>query len=60
MHFFVKKLAFSRFFLILYINKKFSKVMKYKKKIANLNARIKAYENLKGKQGYTKPGSQKK
>ena len=34
--------------------------MKYKKKIANLNARIKAYENLKGKQGYTKPGSQKK
>lgn len=34
--------------------------MKYKKKLANLQARIKAFENLKGKQGYTKLGSQKK
>ena len=34
--------------------------MKYKKKIANLNARIKAWESLKNKQGYKKPGSQKK
>lgn len=34
--------------------------MKYKKKIANLNARIKAWDSLKNKQGYRKPGSQKK
>ena len=34
--------------------------MKYKKRIAHLNARIKAWESLKDKQGYRKPGSQKK
>lgn len=34
--------------------------MKYKKKLANLQARIKAFEALKSKQGFTKPGSQKK
>lgn len=34
--------------------------MKYKKKLANLAARQKAYEALKSKQGYKKPGSQKK
>lgn len=34
--------------------------MKAKKKLANLQARIKAYEILKNKQGYRRPGSQKK
>lgn len=34
--------------------------MKAKKKLANLQSRIKAYEALKNKQGYCKPGSQKK
>ena len=34
--------------------------MKYKKLLANLQARIKQFELLKNKQGYTKPGSQKK
>lgn len=34
--------------------------MKYKKKLANLAARIKAFESTKNKQGYRKPGSQKK
>lgn len=33
--------------------------MKYKKKLANLAATQKAYENLKNKQGFRKPGSQK-
>lgn len=36
-----------------------SNVGKYKKKQAVLNARIKAFEANKNKQGYTKPGSQK-
>ena len=31
---------------------------KYKKKLAVLAARQKAFEALKSKQGYTKPGSQ--
>lgn len=34
--------------------------MKYKKKLANLAGRIKAWEALKGRQGFQKPGSQKK
>lgn len=34
--------------------------MKARKLMANLQARIKAYEVLKNKQGYRKPGSQKK
>lgn len=34
--------------------------MKARKQLANLQARIKAYEALKNKQGYRKPGSQKK
>lgn len=34
--------------------------MKARKLMANLQARIKAYEALKNKQGYCKPGSQKK
>ena len=34
--------------------------MKYKKKIKNLEARQRAWETLKNKQGYKKPGSQKK
>lgn len=35
--------------------------MKYKKKLANLAARIKAWDNMKGdKRGFKKPGSQKK
>lgn len=34
--------------------------MKYKKKIKNLEARQRAWEVLKNKQGYKKPGSQKK
>ena len=34
--------------------------MKYKKKVANLQARIKAFEALKSKQGFTKPGSKNK
>lgn len=34
--------------------------MKYKKKIKNLEARQRAWESLKNKQGYKKPGSQKK
>lgn len=34
--------------------------MKARKLMANLQARIKAYEALKDKKGYTKPGSQKK
>lgn len=36
-----------------------SNVGKYKKKLAVLAARQKAYEALKNKQGYKKPGSQK-
>lgn len=34
--------------------------MKAKKLLANLQNRIRAYEALKDKKGYTKPGSQKK
>ena len=34
--------------------------MKARKLLANLQSRIKAYESLKDKKGYTKPGSQKK
>ena len=34
--------------------------MKYKKKLAYLQARIKQWENMKNKQGFKKPGSQKK
>lgn len=34
--------------------------MKYKKKIANRDARIRQWEALKNKQGYKRPGSQKK
>lgn len=34
--------------------------MKYKNKMRNLEARIKQFELMKNKQGYTKPGSQKK
>lgn len=34
--------------------------MKARKLLANLQNRIKAYESLKDKKGYTKPGSQKK
>lgn len=34
--------------------------MKYKKQIKNLEARQRAWESLKNKQGYKKPGSQKK
>jgi hypothetical protein len=34
--------------------------MKARKLMVNLQARIKAYEALKNKQGYRKPGSQKK
>jgi hypothetical protein len=34
--------------------------MKHKKKIKNLEARQRAWEALKNKQGYKKPGSQKK
>lgn len=34
--------------------------MKAKKKLANLQGRIKAWEGLRDKQGYRKPGSQKK
>lgn len=34
--------------------------MKAKKKLANLQKRIRDYESLKDKKGYTKPGSQKK
>lgn len=34
--------------------------MKARKQLANLQARIKQYELMKNKQGYTKPGSQKK
>ena len=34
--------------------------MKYKKKLANLAARQKAWDQLKNKQGFKKPGSQKK
>lgn len=36
-----------------------SNVGKYKKKLAVRDARIKAFESSKNKQGYTKPGSQK-
>lgn len=36
-----------------------SNVGKYKKKLAVLAARQKAYEALRNKQGYRKPGSQK-
>ncbi len=35
-----------------------SNVGKYKKKLAVLAARQKAFETSKNKQGYTKPGSQ--
>jgi hypothetical protein len=34
--------------------------MKARKRLANLQNRIKAYESLRDKKGYTKPGSQKK
>lgn len=34
--------------------------MKARKRLANLQNRIKAYETLRDKKGYTKPGSQKK
>lgn len=34
--------------------------MKYKNKIKKLEARIKFWELIKNKTGYTKPGSQKK
>jgi hypothetical protein len=34
--------------------------MKARKLLANLQGRIKAYESLRDKKGYTKPGSQKK
>ena len=34
--------------------------MKAKKKLAFLQARIKAWEGLRDKKGYNKPGSQKK
>lgn len=34
--------------------------MKYKKKLAKLAARQKAWEGLKNQTGYKKPGSQKK
>jgi hypothetical protein len=34
--------------------------MKYKNKLKKLEARIKFYETIKNKTGYTKPGSQKK
>ena len=34
--------------------------MKYKKKIANRDARIRQWEAQKNKQGYKRPGSQKK
>ena len=34
--------------------------MKAKKKLAYLQARIKQWESMKNKQGYRKPGSQKK
>lgn len=34
--------------------------MKAKKKLANLAARQRAWEALKNKQGYRKPGSEKK
>lgn len=34
--------------------------MKHKKKLENLKARQKAWEALKNKQGYRKPGSEKK
>ena len=33
--------------------------MKYKKRLANLAAAQKAFEALKNKQGFRKPGSQK-
>lgn len=34
--------------------------MKYKNRLKKLEARIKFYETIKSKTGYTKPGSQKK
>jgi hypothetical protein len=34
--------------------------MKYKSRLKKLEARIKFYETIKNKTGYTKPGSQKK
>ena len=34
--------------------------MKYKNKLKKLEARMKFYETIKNKTGYTKPGSQKK
>lgn len=34
--------------------------MKYKKKLAHRDVRIKQWENMKNKQGFKKPGSQKK
>lgn len=34
--------------------------MKYKKKLAYRDARIKQWEGMKNKQGFKKPGSQKK
>lgn len=35
-------------------------IMKYKKKLAHRDARIKQWESMKNKQGFKKPGSQKK
>ena len=32
--------------------------MKYTKKIQHLNDRVRAWDNLKNKQGFKKPGSQ--
>lgn len=34
--------------------------MKYKNKLKNLSARIAKYEQIKDKDGFTKPGSNKK
>lgn len=34
--------------------------MKQKNRLKNLEARIKQFELMKNKQGYTRPGSQKK
>lgn len=34
--------------------------MKYKNRIKNLEARIRFWEGIKNKQGFTKPGSKKK
>ena len=48
---------FKYYLYICNVKKKYK--MKYKKKLANLAGRIKAWENLKGnKMGFKKPGSQ--